>query len=148
MKRIFLLGLGVVVLLVLGSIVAIGLNPAGFVRCFVGKSNDASQSVQADEQTQALISQPTPEQGNSSGSDTGAPIVFGVVVVLVALLYFLPAIVGKSKRNFSAIFILNLFAGWSFIGWVIALVWACMCEPATSLQSLPDNQEPSAEIRS
>jgi uncharacterized membrane protein HdeD (DUF308 family) len=44
---------------------------------------------------------------------------------LVAL-YFLPAIVAKSRNhnNTAAIFILNIFAGWTIIAWVFALVWA------------------------
>ncbi len=42
------------------------------------------------------------------------------------VLYFLPSIValGRSKRDTAAIFVLNLFLGWTAIGWVIALVWA------------------------
>jgi hypothetical protein len=41
-------------------------------------------------------------------------------------LYFLPAIGGYSrrKRNAGAILALNFFAGWTIIGWIIALVWA------------------------
>jgi len=40
--------------------------------------------------------------------------------------YFLPSIiaVARSKRDLGAIFVLNLFLGWTAIGWVIALVWA------------------------
>ena len=40
--------------------------------------------------------------------------------------YFLPAIVAGSRhhRNGAAIFCLNLFLGWSLIGWVVALCWA------------------------
>ena len=40
--------------------------------------------------------------------------------------YFLPSIiaVARSKRDTAAIFVLNLFLGWTAIGWVIALVWA------------------------
>ena len=40
--------------------------------------------------------------------------------------YFLPSIValGRSKRDTAAIFVLNLFLGWTAIGWVIALIWA------------------------
>ena len=45
-------------------------------------------------------------------------------VVLVLAVYFLPAIIGRRKRNASAIFALNLLLGWSIIGWVGALVWA------------------------
>jgi hypothetical protein len=42
------------------------------------------------------------------------------------LLYFLPAIVAivRGHPNSLAIFILNLLLGWTFIGWVIALVWS------------------------
>jgi len=42
------------------------------------------------------------------------------------VLYFLPAIVGfaRSKRDAVSILVLNLFLGWTAIGWVIALIWA------------------------
>jgi hypothetical protein len=42
------------------------------------------------------------------------------------ILYFLPSIIAfaKSKRDAGAILVLNLFLGWTAIGWVIALVWA------------------------
>jgi hypothetical protein len=41
-------------------------------------------------------------------------------------MYFLPTIIAliKSKRDAVAILLLNLFLGWSVIGWIIALVWA------------------------
>jgi hypothetical protein len=40
--------------------------------------------------------------------------------------YFLPSIVAlaRSKRDLLSIFLLNLFLGWTFIGWIVALVWA------------------------
>jgi Superinfection immunity protein len=51
-----------------------------------------------------------------------------IVIILIFFLsfYFLPTIVASvnRKKNLAAIFALNLFLGWSFIGWVIALVWA------------------------
>ncbi|PYX30560.1 MAG: superinfection immunity protein [Acidobacteria bacterium] len=42
------------------------------------------------------------------------------------LMYFLPTIIAfaRNKRDTMAILLLNLFLGWSVIGWVIALVWA------------------------
>ncbi|MBZ5678541.1 MAG: superinfection immunity protein [Acidobacteriia bacterium] len=42
------------------------------------------------------------------------------------LMYFLPSLIAfaRNKRDTMAIFLLNLFLGWSVIGWVIALVWA------------------------
>ncbi len=41
-------------------------------------------------------------------------------------MYFLPSIIAlaRSKRDILAIFLLNLFLGWSVIGWIVALVWA------------------------
>jgi Superinfection immunity protein len=44
------------------------------------------------------------------------------------LLYFLPSIIGHRKRSFVGILMLNLFLGWTVIGWVVALVWACTAD--------------------
>lgn len=50
---------------------------------------------------------------------------FHPVFMLVSLfLYFLPAYLGRNRSDFTAILVLNLLAGWTFIGWIIALVWA------------------------
>lgn len=49
------------------------------------------------------------------------------LIIFCLFLYFLPATVAHSRKNPNtlAVFVLNLFLGWTFIGWVIALVWAC-----------------------
>lgn len=49
-------------------------------------------------------------------------IIFLILFAMVV--YFLPIIVAfiRKNNNCLAIFILNLFLGWTFIGWVIALV--------------------------
>ena len=44
-------------------------------------------------------------------------------------LYLLPAIIGRNKRNAQAIFVLNLFLGWTVLGWIVALVWAVTVDP-------------------
>lgn len=50
---------------------------------------------------------------------------FHPIVLLISLfLYFLPAYLARNHPNFTAILLLNLLAGWTFIGWIIALVWA------------------------
>jgi hypothetical protein len=48
-----------------------------------------------------------------------------VLLVLLAA-YFMPAIVASVRHHASsmAIFALNLLLGWTFIGWVLALVWS------------------------
>lgn len=53
-------------------------------------------------------------------------LFFHFFLGLPFLMYFLPSIVAlaRSKRDLTAIFLLNLFLGWSVIGWIVALVWA------------------------
>ena len=46
-------------------------------------------------------------------------------ICIGVLLYFVPTAVGRHKVNVRAIFVLNLFLGWTCVGWVLALVWAC-----------------------
>lgn len=46
-------------------------------------------------------------------------LTFCVLVVL----YFLPSILARNKASFLPIFLLNLFLGWTFIFWVVALIW-------------------------
>jgi hypothetical protein len=50
-------------------------------------------------------------------------LLFSVVVGM----YFLPTIVGvvRGKQNWGAILVLNLLLGWTLVGWVVALTWAC-----------------------
>ena len=48
------------------------------------------------------------------------------VIILSLIIYFLPSIIAifRSKSNTAAIVVLNLFLGWTFIGWLVALIWA------------------------
>lgn len=47
-----------------------------------------------------------------------------ILTAIVICIYFIPAYIGGNKKNATSIFLLNLFLGWTLIGWVIALVWA------------------------
>lgn len=51
-------------------------------------------------------------------------IVIGALLCLT--IYMLPAGIGiiRARSNAVSIFVLNLFLGWTLIGWVISLVWA------------------------
>jgi ABC-type sugar transport system permease subunit len=53
-------------------------------------------------------------------------LLFSILVTLLSLFYFLPFAIAfnKKRANSGAIFALNLFLGWTLIGWVVALVWA------------------------
>ena len=50
-----------------------------------------------------------------------------ILLGLLVLMYFAPSIVAilRKHRNKLPIFVLNLFVGWTFLGWVGALVWSC-----------------------
>lgn len=59
-----------------------------------------------------------------------APIVAAIWMCVLAFaiaVYFLPWIVAAYVNHPSATGVgaLNMFFGWTFLGWVIALVWAC-----------------------
>jgi hypothetical protein len=61
-----------------------------------------------------------------------ASAFFGLLIVLVGFfIYFFPSFLAhtKSHHNTAAIFALNLFLGWTLIGWVAALVWALTRPP-------------------
>lgn len=61
------------------------------------------------------------------------PWEFGIIFIIVFIalpLYLLPTLIGliRRKRNRLPIFLLNLFAGWTVLGWIIALVWGAMSD--------------------
>ena len=49
-----------------------------------------------------------------------------LLITLLTLFYLFPTAVAvyRGRANTGTIFGLNLFLGWSLIGWVLALVWA------------------------
>ena len=49
-------------------------------------------------------------------------------LLFLTLLYFMPTIVGHKHRNVLSIFLVNFFLGWTVIGWVIAMIWACSAD--------------------
>lgn len=58
------------------------------------------------------------------------------IVMIVLLIYAIPSMVAVQTNHpyRHAIVALNLLLGWSFIGWVIALVWA-IAQPRPVSQS-------------
>jgi hypothetical protein len=59
---------------------------------------------------------------NSSG---GGAAIF-LIIVLIGL-YFLPTIVAVARKvsNQGSVGVINLFLGWTLVGWVAALAMAC-----------------------
>jgi len=53
--------------------------------------------------------------------------ISAILVLLLALgLYLMPTIVAvmRDKANTGSILVINLFLGWTLIGWVVALAWS------------------------
>ncbi|MFP5232561.1 MAG: superinfection immunity protein [Acidobacteriota bacterium] len=62
----------------------------------------------------------------------GLPLLLLILIgALVILLHFLPTFVAGSRqvKNFWWIFLVNLFFGWTLVGWVVALLWALRDTP-------------------
>jgi hypothetical protein len=53
-------------------------------------------------------------------------ILFGILICLFSLGYLIPTGIAimRKRTNTMAIFVLNLFLGWTLLGWVIALIWS------------------------
>ena len=52
------------------------------------------------------------------------------LILIILPIYFVPTIVAIIRRtkNLAAIIVLNIFVGWTFLGWVGSLVWAIVAE--------------------
>jgi T4 superinfection immunity protein len=68
----------------------------------------------------------TPAFAASSSSSGGDPIMglLGIAVILAC--YFFPSIIAvcRGHHNTLAIFLLNLFLGWTGLGWLGSLIWS------------------------
>ena len=71
-----------------------------------------------------------------------------IIFLLTIAIYFVPAIVAhyREHHNFGGILLLNIFAGWTLIGWVCALVWAGSNPPEVKTSS--NSSQPVAEDKS
>ncbi|MFZ0311605.1 MAG: superinfection immunity protein [Candidatus Korobacteraceae bacterium] len=61
---------------------------------------------------------------------------FDIGPLFLFLLYLLPiGVAALRKHNASLdIIILNLWLGWTLIGWLVALVWACDTDVETAME--------------
>ena len=57
-------------------------------------------------------------------------------LIFCGVLYFLPSIIAHNKQNFAGIFVLNFLLGWTVIGWILALVWACASDVRAPILAL------------
>ena len=63
---------------------------------------------------------------DSDGDLIGGKLTLFALAAVAFGLYFLPAIIASSRShpNSTAITLLNLFLGWTALGWIVALIWA------------------------
>jgi hypothetical protein len=49
---------------------------------------------------------------------------FGAIVLII--IYFFPWVLAKIRRatGSGGVFVVNLFFGWTIVGWIVALAWA------------------------
>jgi Superinfection immunity protein len=55
----------------------------------------------------------------------------GIGILILIALYFLPTIVAASRKvvNLGSIVVINVFLGWTLVGWVVALAMAVRTKP-------------------
>ena len=55
-----------------------------------------------------------------------------LIVVLLVAAYWAPSITAAVRRvpNTGSVIVVNLFAGWTVVGWIVALAMACRSIPA------------------
>jgi len=63
-----------------------------------------------------------------------------VLVIGAIFLYFFPSLMGGSTQKAAGIFVLNLFLGWTLVGWVVALVWAVSAPKKEQNQTYTGNE--------
>jgi T4 superinfection immunity protein len=63
---------------------------------------------------------------NDSSSAAGGVVILILLFLIGVAIWWIPGFIASARKhhNCVSIWLVTLFLGWSFIGWVIALVWA------------------------
>lgn len=63
-----------------------------------------------------------------------------VYLAVLLVLYLIPSVIAYRRwhRNFKPIFVLNIFLGWTFLGWLVCLVWSLSSN--TQSKEVADNE--------
>jgi hypothetical protein len=86
----------------------------------------------------------------AANGDNFSGVLLGFFIFMILLFaYFIPAIIafGRQHHNKGGILALNLFLGWTLIGWVGALVWAFTNPTPTAMvannpSTVPEGRHP------
>jgi hypothetical protein len=78
---------------------------------------------------------------NADVMGNGFPIVWFAILLPV---YFVPTIVAllRTPRLYGPAIVIDVFLGWTFIGWVVALAMACSSRPEPRYSVPPGWRQP------
>lgn len=79
------------------------------------------------------------------GPDQVGKIILGMVIILASVaLYFLPSILAyiRGVSSPGSVLVVNIFFGWTFIGWVVALAMAARSPSVKSADEPSSPQQP------
>ena len=53
-------------------------------------------------------------------------VIYSFIIVVALTFYFIPTLIAVFRKHEKAvqIFLLNIFLGWTLVGWVVALIWS------------------------
>lgn len=75
--------------------------------------------------------------GTASAVQAGGSVIGGIIPIIIPIvilgllglfIYFIPSLVANKRQHIqkTSILLLNIFLGWTFVGWVVALIWATL----------------------
>jgi len=47
-----------------------------------------------------------------------------ILLIVLSIVYLIPSLIAIGKKYSTGIVILNIFLGWTLLGWLGALIWA------------------------
>lgn len=85
-------------------------------------------------------------------SDSGSAINGIIFLIIFFMMYFLPGLIASQRKhsNRGPIWAINFFLGWTFLGWVAALVWAMTSDqkPVVNVHQVPPEPQPAPSTSS
>jgi hypothetical protein len=84
------------------------------------------------------------------GGETGAGLVLVLWVGCGAAFYLLPIFEAHLRKqpNFVSIALVDVFLGWTLVGWVVAMAWGCAArQQPTASESMPKEAPASAKVQ-
>jgi Na+/H+-dicarboxylate symporter len=71
----------------------------------------------------------------------------GILIIPFLIIYFIPTMIvfSRNSPNKIGVFLLNLFLGFTFIGWIVALIWAFSSKAKTTIIINNTQQESKSE---